>query len=145
MTNYNTPEYRAWEAMRQRCLNPNNPKYPRYGGRGIKVCPRWRSFIGFLADMGKRPSAQHSLDRKDNDGNYEPDNCRWATRLEQDLNTSRSRLVTYEGRTQHLFDWADELSLNRTVVISRFKSGKPPALILYQGKLPAGRAAIPYK
>lgn len=81
-----TPEYRAWAAMRDRCSRQKNPKYHLYGGRGISVCDRWGSYENFLADMGRRPSPAHSLDRGDNYGNYEPGNCRWATRSEQSGN-----------------------------------------------------------
>jgi hypothetical protein len=72
--------------MRGRCLNPNNAKYPIYGGRGISICKRWDSYENFLTDMGERPSAKHSLDRINTDGNYEPSNCRWATSKEQARN-----------------------------------------------------------
>jgi hypothetical protein len=87
-----TPEYSVWDAMRQRCTNPNNPVYRHYGGRGITVCERWmHSFRDFLADMGRRPTTKHSIDRIDNDGNYEPGNCRWATQQEQCNNTRRNK------------------------------------------------------
>lgn len=81
------PLYRTWLGMKSRCFNPRVPKFKRYGARGITVCDRWRdSFPAFLADMGEKPSPAHSIDRRDNDGNYEPDNCRWATAKEQAQN-----------------------------------------------------------
>lgn len=82
-----TPEWRIWRGMRQRCRDVSEKNY---GGRGIRVCERWESFANFLADMGRRPSSRHSLDRIDNDGNYEPGNCRWATQKTQTQNTRRS-------------------------------------------------------
>lgn len=80
-----SPEYRSWEAMKSRCLNPKSPKYRLYGELGVKVCDKWRnSFAAFLADMGRRPTPKHTLDRyPDPAGHYEPGNCRWATPLEQ--------------------------------------------------------------
>lgn len=89
---WQSSEYQAYRNMIRRCYDPNNRKFQTYGARGIIVCERWRhSFKAFLADMGLRPSMDHSLDRINNDGPYEPSNCRWATRQEQGLNTSRQR------------------------------------------------------
>lgn len=85
------PEYHVWEGIKQRCLNPNRRGYEYWGGRGISVCERWLEFENFYADMGPRPGPGYSIDRSDNDGNYEPGNCRWATASEQQRNTRRSR------------------------------------------------------
>lgn len=87
--------------MIQRCENPKDKGYRNYGGRGIRVCDRWHSFINFIADMGNRPSDKHQLDRKNNDGNYEPSNCRWATKLENNANTRRNVFLTVNGETHH--------------------------------------------
>lgn len=92
-------EYRAWKHLRGRCCNPNNHKYPNYGGRGIKVCDRWMKFENFLEDMGKKPTPKHSVDRINNHGDYEPNNCRWATNKEQSRNrTDNLYLETDYGK-----------------------------------------------
>lgn len=111
-----SPEYRAWSHMKERCSNIKAQEYESYGGRGIKVCERWLKFENFYADMGDRPSNKHSLDRIDNDGNYEPDNCRWATGIEQVLNrrTNKNNTSGYKGVS---FDkrkgrWTAQMSVN---------------------------------
>src|SRR5215216_5230642 len=87
------PEYTAWRNMWARCRHPKHPYFKDYGGRGIAVCDRWKSFEAFLADMGKRPTPRHSLERKDNGKGYKPDKCVWATSAEQCANTRKNRMV----------------------------------------------------
>lgn len=92
----------VWGQMKQRCYNSNSPYYYRYGGRGIKVCDRWlESFDNFYQDLGERPSINHSLDRIDNDGNYEPSNCRWATREEQAQNKEDYKLRRIKAKQEY--------------------------------------------
>jgi hypothetical protein len=96
------PEYWAWKAMKQRCYNPKHPKFKDYGKRGIVVCRRWReSFEDFFADMGPRPPG-HQLERSNNDGDYKPRNCKWATRSQQQRNTRRGRWTVIDGRKNHV-------------------------------------------
>jgi hypothetical protein len=94
-----TPEYYIWKAMNQRCTNSNTKNYSDYGGRGITVCERWLdSFEAFYEDMGPRPSPDHSIERRENDGNYEKSNCYWATRTEQNNNKRNNTLYSYKGQ-----------------------------------------------
>src|SRR6476659_2464041 len=118
---HRTPEYRIWCGMLARCRNPRIERYPLYGGRGISVCEKWHRFSAFFADMGPRPSPRHSIDRIDNDGNYEPGNCRWATPIEQRRNSSTSRLLTRDGRTLTAAEWSAELGLARGAVGRRIR------------------------
>ncbi len=89
---HETAEYRAWASMKRRCQNPNVKDYKDYGGRGIKVCQSWNWYPYFLGDMGRKPTKRHSLDRINNDGNYEPSNCRWATPHQQATNRRKPRM-----------------------------------------------------
>jgi hypothetical protein len=115
-----TVEYKTWSRLKTRCYNKNNEKYKNYGGRGIKVCQRWlNSFENFLEDMGKRPEGRYSIDRIDVNGNYEPDNCRWATDLEQMNNTTTNKLITYKEKTQTLSQWARELNIDADIISQR--------------------------
>jgi hypothetical protein len=103
-----SPEYGSWREMHRRCLNPRSPKYPQYGGRGITICKQWlKSFEAFLKDMGPRPSLDHSLERIDNDGNYEPANCRRGTRSDQQRNRRQCNYVTAFGKTKCMTEWAE--------------------------------------
>lgn len=115
-----TPEYQAWYAIIQRCCNPNRQDFLRYGGRGITVCDRWRnSFEAFFDDMGERPSSSHSIERKKNDEGYCKENCKWATPKEQTRNRRSNVLLTLEGRSQCLTDWAIEFGLKKTTLWRR--------------------------
>lgn len=115
-----TPTHQSWRGMLERCNNPSNSHYPVYGGKGIKVCERWKEFINFVADMGERPEG-HTLDRIDNKG-YELSNCKWSTSLEQSRNTSRTYLITWNGKTKCLTDWASELNITREALRYRLKN-----------------------
>ena len=118
----NSPTYRSWASLLQRCLNPKNEYYYRYGGRGIKVCDRWKDFSKFLEDMGTRPDGM-SIDRKNNNGNYERSNCRWATRKEQDNNKSTSRFLTYKGETKTVQQWSELLGVSHLTLRARLNYG----------------------
>jgi len=119
-----TSEYKSWCGMKERCYNKNNSSYPDWGGRGIIVCDRWlNSFENFLLDMGNKPSNKHSLDRVDNSGNYEPLNCRWAVKKQQQNNTRYNKMITYNGKTQSLAMWCDELNLKYGTIQVRMWNG----------------------
>lgn len=123
-------EHRTWCSMRFRCHGKN--PVDRYSNRGIKVCDRWReSFVNFLADIGPRPSPDHSIDRIDNNGDYCPENCRWATHREQMANTSDNRLITCEGITMIAAEWARLAGfVGSTCIYFRLRKGKPLSDVL---------------
>jgi len=106
-------EYMIWHYMKKRCQNRRDKAYRHYGGRGIAVCARWGKFDNFYADMGSRPSPQHSIERIDNNAGYAPENCQWATKKEQARNKRNSHLITYDGRTMCVTDWAAELGIGQ--------------------------------
>lgn len=115
-------EYACWCHMKQRCYDSTTSNYNRYGGRGIKVCDRWlNSFENFLEDMGERPSNKHSLDRIDNNGDYTPENCRWATNKIQTRNTKRTKFIEFNGESKSVSEWAEIYNLNPTSLWSRLK------------------------
>jgi len=118
----NTQTYRSWKGMIQRCTNPNNHKYQRYGGRGIKVCDEWKTFVGFLKDMGDCPEG-YQIDRINNDGNYNKDNCRWADIQTQARNRSNNRNIRMNGQTKTMAEWCDNLSISPNMVRMRLHRG----------------------
>ena len=121
-----SPEYRTWKAMRERCRSPNHAMFANYGGRGIAVCERWDDFAAFLADMGRKPSPQHSIDRIDNDGNYEPGNCRWASAEEQSRNRRNVYAITIGGKTATLTEWCSVYGTNPAAALRRISRGATP-------------------
>lgn len=117
-----TPEYKVWKKMRERCVNPNCKDYRLYGGRGITICAPWmESFENFLADMGKRPPGT-SLDRIDGNKGYGPENCRWATSLQQANNVSRNRVINLEGIERTMSEWCRLFHMPLSAVSARINS-----------------------
>lgn len=120
-----SPTHISWTNMRQRCTNPANPSWPNYGGRGIRICQRWSTFENFYTDMGDRPPGM-TLERINNDGNYEPSNCRWASRPEQSVNKQDTIRIHYDGRSQSLSEWCKELNINYWTAHARIRRGHSP-------------------
>jgi hypothetical protein len=113
-----------WRNMISRCYNPKCAGYGRYGGRGITVCLAWvQSFETFAHYVGKRPTPEHSIDRIDNNGNYEPGNVRWATRTEQVYNTRANRIIEFDGRSMSLTQWASEVGIDPRTIHTRLRRG----------------------
>jgi len=118
-----SPEHLAWMRMRARCSNAKLVGYKNYGGRGISVCERWMLFENFLSDMGLRPSPKHSIDRINNDGNYEPSNCRWAERSVQIRNRRMTKMLTFQGQTMCVTDWENKLGFPVGTIRKRISLG----------------------
>lgn len=136
-------EHWAWTKMKQRCYNQSNAKYKDYGARGITVCDRWlNSFENFYADMGPKPSKSHSIDRKENDGPYSPQNCRWAIPLTQARNSRRNRIVEIDGQKKCISEWVEHLGVPtwkpREMIRGRGRSRElPPAFKTIEDALTA--------
>jgi len=120
----NTPEFIAWNSMNVRCKNPSHKFFHRYGGRGISICERWAAFENFYSDMGPRPTKSHSLDRIDNNLGYSPENCRWVTQRTQKVNQERTVMLTHNGKTQCVMDWAIETGISHATISQRIKNLK---------------------
>lgn len=130
-----TPEYSSWANAKGRCFEPNGPGYARYGGRGITMCKEWSDgFAAFLRDMGPKPSSAHSLDRINNDGDYEPGNCRWATRIEQNNNTRRNSFIVVRGARMTVAEAARQFGIHQSCLRERLSKGIAPDIaILHRG------------
>lgn len=116
-------EYRIWANMKQRCLNRNTTDYNNYGGRGISICKRWLRFENFYKDMGNRPRGLQ-LERKDNNGNYEPPNCKWATRKEEQNNKRTNRKIVHDGKSAGACEWAEITGIPRSTISARINKLK---------------------
>lgn len=118
------PEYRIWEGMKRRCLNPNMTGYSDYGGKGITVCKEWQeSYEIFLKDMGRKPSPKHTIERINSKGNYEPTNCKWATPKEQANNRKNNRRLKYHGESRTMTQWSELYNMPKTTLYNRLKRG----------------------
>lgn len=118
-----SPEYSSWKCMKDRCERSSNAGYKNYGGKGVKICERWQTFINFLSDMGMKPTPKHTIDRIDNAKGYEPGNCRWATMKEQQRNRSNNRMITFRGETKCLSEWEEIVGGSGQNVRSRLRIG----------------------
>lgn len=122
-----TPEYKTWQGLKDRCSNKNNPSYNSYGGRGIKVCDRWlHSFENFYTDLGSKPSKKYSIDRIDVNGDYSPENCKWATPKEQANNRRTNIYIDFNGLHLTIAEWARYLGIAVNVLHARIRRGDLP-------------------
>jgi hypothetical protein len=133
-----SPTYVSWQSMWARCARKKHPKYSNYGGRGIRVCERWRSFSAFLGDMGLRPDGM-TLDRIEASGNYEPGNCRWATNTEQNGHRSSCVLLTFHGDTRTIAEWGRRTGIAANTIRMRLKYGWSPERALSTDPLPPAK------
>lgn len=138
----NSPEYKIWRGMKDRCFNPNSPYFADYGGRGISIAPEWRDdFAAFFKAVGSRPNKKYSIDRwPNNDGNYEPGNVRWATRENQMRNTRLNHVVEINGRSQTVIEWAHEYRVPAGRVYQRLYRGWEPLRALMQPQRRMGKS-----
>lgn len=143
-----TPEYNAWNAMISRCTNKHSRCFHRYGGRGIKVCSRWLGpdgFRNFLADMGKRPAVGWSIDRKNNNKDYDPSNCQWAPPVVQARNRGNSVFLTLGNTKKHVIEWAEELGIPASILRWRHSMGWSNEKVLttgYKSRSHKGRTRV---
>lgn len=126
-----TPEYSSWCNMLTRTTNEKGDRYADYGGRGINVCERWRSFENFLADMGARPTPEHTIERKDNNLGYSPENCRWSTLTEQGRNKRNNLKVEYRGETKCLSEWSELMGIQYGTLYARIADAGMSAEIAF--------------
>ena len=129
----NTSEMHTWSSMKARCYNKKNPDYKNYGGRGITICDRWLGsdgFINFIKDMGDKPTPKHSVDRIDNNKGYSPENCRWATQLEQARNTRRNKFIIHNGIPYTITEASKHFSINQPSITKNLQNGLSFAEIL---------------
>lgn len=125
-----TPEHRAWQNMKDRCLNDRSSKYADYGGRGIAVCARWMVFENFFADMGPRPSPAHSLERKDNEAGYTPGNCEWATKKAQARNRRNTTYLRVRNENVTIEEWSERTGIKTVTLRKRLRMGWSPRRIV---------------
>jgi hypothetical protein len=138
---YRSPEYHAWEHIKQRCSNPAADNYHLYGARGVRVCKTWaKSFAAFFADMGPRPGPGYSIDRIDVNGDYEPANCRWATHSQQARNRRSTTFVELEGEMLSLAEAAERCGINRKTLSTRLCRGWPKDKLFSPIKTPLSKA-----
>lgn len=132
------PLYQTWQGMRQRCRNPNFKQWKDYGGRGISICPEWDDFHKFASDMGPKPTPRHSLDRIDNDADYSPTNCRWATKREQQRNRRGAVFVSIQGVDYRLADLTAKTGIKGDTIMARADAGFSLAEIMSKKAIPKG-------